>query len=298
MHYRPRTAILTSVEFDHAEMFGSLEAVKAAFRAFVGLVPADGRLIHCLDDPNVQEVVASSLACAGESYGTSEGALWRGRIDSVDEGGMDISVTRDGRLFGEFRSPLSGIQNLRDILAVIAAAHARGLGSLAIGEGLRSFAGVRRRQEIRGTVGGIVVIDDFAHHPTAVRLTLDGLRQRYRDRRLWAVFEPRTNTSRRSVFQQEYAASFDAADRVIIAAVDHPERAPEGLRFSPEKLAADLKARGREAAYLPTVSEIATLLLAEARAGDVIVVMSNGSFGGIHGRLLDGLSARAAPTRS
>jgi len=291
MHYRPRTAILTSVEFDHAEMYSSLEAVKSAFRAFIELIPADGRLIHCIDDPNVQEVVAACSRCASESYGTADGAVWRGRILGVDADGMDITVERDGQLFGTFRSPLSGVQNLRNILAVVAAGHARGLGSLEIGEGLRSFAGVRRRQEVRGTVGGIVVIDDFAHHPTAVRLTLDGLRQRYRHRRLWAVFEPRTNTSRRSVFQQDYAGSFDAADLVIVAAVDHPERAPEGQRFSPEMLVASLKARGRDAAFHPNVSDIVARLIKEARSGDVIVVMSNGSFGGIHGRLLEGLSS-------
>jgi UDP-N-acetylmuramate: L-alanyl-gamma-D-glutamyl-meso-diaminopimelate ligase len=293
MHYRPRTAILTSVEFDHAEMYASLEAVKAAFRGFVGLIPAAGRLVHCFDDPNVQEVVASASGCAMESYGTGDGARWRGSILGVDAEGMDITVMREGRLFGNFRSPLSGVQNLRNILAVTAAACARGLGAGEVGEGLRSFAGVRRRQEVRGTVGGIVVMDDFAHHPTAVRLTLDGLRQRYGDRRLWAVFEPRTNTSRRSVFQQEYAGSFDAADRVIVAAVDHPERAPEGQRFSPERLVADLKARGRDATFLPSVPEIVQRLVGEARSGDVIVVMSNGSFGGIHARLLEVLSGRS-----
>lgn len=292
MHYRPRTAILTSVEFDHAEMYGSLDAVKAAFRGFVALIPADGRLIHCIDDPNVREVVVSSSICARESYGTGDSAHWRGSIVGVDAEGMDLKVLRDGRPFGNFRSPLSGVQNLRNILAVTAVAHARGLDSGEIGEGLRSFAGVRRRQEVRGTVGGIVVMDDFAHHPTAVRLTLDGLRQRYCDRRLWAVFEPRTNTSRRSVFQQEYAESFDAADRVIVAAVDHPERAPEGQRFSPDLLVADLQARGRDASFLPSVSEIVKRLVGEARPGDVVVVMSNGSFGGIHGRLLEGLSGR------
>jgi UDP-N-acetylmuramate: L-alanyl-gamma-D-glutamyl-meso-diaminopimelate ligase len=294
MHYRPRTAILTSVEFDHAEMYASLDQIKAAFRDFVGLLDAGGRLVHCHDDPNVQEVVAAAARCPLESYGTGEGARWRGRILRVDGEGMELAVARDGLPFGEFRSPLTGVQNLRNILAVTAAASARGLGAGEIAAGLRTFAGVRRRQEIRGTVGGIVVMDDFAHHPTAVRLTLDGLRQRYGDRRLWAVFEPRTNTTRRSVFQHEYAASFDAADRVIVAAVDHPERAPEGQRFSPERLVADLKARGRDATFLPSVSEIVERLVRDGRPGDVIVVMSNGSFGGIHAQLLERLPGRPA----
>jgi UDP-N-acetylmuramate: L-alanyl-gamma-D-glutamyl-meso-diaminopimelate ligase len=295
MHYRPRTGILTSVEFDHAEMYHSLEQIKAAFRGFVQLLPPDGRLVHCVDDANVREVVSSSApACAMDPYGTDAGARWRGGILGVDAEGMDITVERDGRPFGEFRSPLSGVQNLRNILAVTAAASGRGLDASAIGRGLSSFTGVRRRQEVRGTADGIVVMDDFAHHPTAVRLTLDGLRQRYGDRRLWAVFEPRTNTSRRSVFQHDYAESFDAADRVIVAAVDHPERAPEGQRFSPEKLVADLRARGRDASFLPAVPEIVERIVREGRQGDVIVVMSNGSFGGIHDKLLAGLGGRSS----
>jgi UDP-N-acetylmuramate: L-alanyl-gamma-D-glutamyl-meso-diaminopimelate ligase len=298
MHYRPRTGILTSVEFDHAEMYHTLDEIKAAFRGFVKLLPVDGRLVHCADDPNVQEVVAAARpACPDDPYGTSEGGRWCGRILGTDAEGMDLEVTRDGRPFGEFRSPLSGIQNLRNILAVTAAAAFRGLDTAAIGTGLRTFTGVRRRQEVRGTAAGIVVLDDFAHHPTAVRLTLDGLRQRYGTRRLWAVFEPRTNTSRRSVFQQDYAESFDAADRVIVAAVDHPERAPEGQRFSPERLVADLLARGRDARFIATVPEIVAQVAREGRSGDVVVVMSNGSFGGIHAKLLLALEGRstAAP---
>lgn len=292
LHYRPRTAILTSVEFDHAEMFASLDAVKEAFRAFVRLIPADGRLVHCIDDPNVIEVAASAPGCARDPYGTAAGARWRGEIVGVDSDGMDLSVECDGSRYATFRSPLVGVQNLRNILAVTAAAAARGLTAAEIGNGMRSFAGVRRRQEVRGTADGVMIIDDFAHHPTAVRLTLDGLRRRYQGRRLWALFEPRTNTSRRSVFQQDYAVSFDAADRVIVAAVDHPERAPEGQRFSPEQLVHDLQGRGKKAEFVDSVESIVGRVVREASHGDVVVVMSNGSFGGIHARLMDGLSGR------
>jgi len=291
LHYRPRTAILTSVEFDHAEMYADLGAVKEAFRKLVRLVPAGGLLIYCEDDPNVREVITERRGPSA-AYGLETRTGWRGLIRSTDPDGMDIEVTLEDRPFGEFRSPLTGSQNLQNILGVIAAAHARGLDAKAIGEGLRTFAGVKRRQEVRGVADGVLVIDDFAHHPTAVRLTLSGTRERYRGRRIWAIFEPRTNTTRRSVFQEDYAQSFNDADRIVIGAVDHPERAPEGRRFSAERLVADLQARGKDAALIPAVDAIVAHLTREARRGDVILVMSNGPFGGIHDSLLGALKGR------
>jgi UDP-N-acetylmuramate: L-alanyl-gamma-D-glutamyl-meso-diaminopimelate ligase len=288
LHYRPRTAILTSVEYDHAEMFPDLDAVKEAFRKFVALVPPDGTLVYCADEPNVREVVAAGRA-RPVPYGVGRGEGWRGHVRQTDPDGMEIEVARDGRAFGVFRTPLTGLHNLRNILSVVAVAHDRGIGADAIGKGLSTFAGVKRRQEVRGVARGVVVIDDFAHHPTAVRVTLGGTRDRHQGRRLWAVFEPRTNTTRRSVFQHEYAGSFDDADRVIVAAVDHPERAPEGQRFSAERLVSDLKARGKEALYIPTVPEIVSHLRREAKPGDVVLVMSNGAFGGIHEKILAAL---------
>jgi UDP-N-acetylmuramate: L-alanyl-gamma-D-glutamyl-meso-diaminopimelate ligase len=291
LHYRPRTAILTSVEYDHAEMFPDLASVKAAFRGFAALVPEDGLLIYCADDANVREVVA-----AGRSprlpYGLGRGDGWRGAVRDSGPEGMELEVRREGDLFGVFRTPLTGLHNLRNIVSIVAAAHHRGLEALAIGEGLRTFAGVKRRQEVRGEAGGVLVIDDFAHHPTAVRETLAATRSRYPGRAIWAIFEPRTNTTRRSVFQDEYARAFDDAGHVIVAAVDHPERAPEGQRFSPERLVGDLRARGKEAAYIPAVPDIVDRVAREAARGEVVLVMSNGAFGGIHDRLLARLGSR------
>jgi UDP-N-acetylmuramate: L-alanyl-gamma-D-glutamyl-meso-diaminopimelate ligase len=289
LHYLPRTAVVTSVEFDHAEMFGSLDAVKAAFRQFVPLVPRDGLLVVCGDDPNALEVTADA-ATERIVYGLSPECRWRGRVLSAGPGGMQIEILRDGTLFGSFETSMFGVHNLRNILAVSAVASSLGVDAPVVGDALKRFEGVRRRQELRGVAGGVTVIDDFAHHPTAVRLTLDGLRQRYASQKLWAIFEPRTNTSRRSVFQQEYARSFDAADRVVIAAVDHPERAPEGERFEPERLVAELRRRGKDAHYLPEVAAIVNYVAHQARPEDVVVVMSNGAFGGIHGKLLEALS--------
>ncbi len=291
LHYQPKTAILTSIEFDHAEMFADLDAVKATFRTFVALLPPDGLLVCCADDPNVAEST-SAARCRVETYGLSDGALWRAEMRGCDERGTDFEVWQAGESLGLFRSPLCGMQNLQNVLAVIAATRGRGLSLEAISAGLREFGGIRRRQEVRGVAGGVTVIDDFAHHPTAVRLTLGGIRERYPQRTIWAVFEPRTNTSRRNVFQAEYAASFAAVDRVVIAAVDHAERIPEADRFSPTRLVEDLRASGQDAMYFPDVPPIVAQVAAQARPGDVVVVMSNGAFGGIHDKLLAALGGK------
>ena len=285
IHYRPRTAIVTSVEFDHAEMFADLAAVKKTFRQFVALIPPDGRLLACADDPNVREV-SDCARCPIETYGVAADATWRGVVRGTDASGTLFEVRRQGEPPERMRVPLSGLQNLRNTLAVIAVARSLGLKSAAIGKALESFAGIKRRQEVRGIEGRVMVIDDFAHHPTAVRLTLEGIRDRYHGRRIWAVFEPRTNTSRRNVFQADYAVSFDAADRIIVAAVDHAERVPERERFSAERLVTELEGRGRKAMHIPGVESIVARLVNEAVAGDVVVVMSNGAFGGIHDKLL------------
>ena len=291
LHYRPRSVILTSVEYDHAEMYADLPSVKLAFRRLLELIPADGLLVYCADDPNVREVL-SSARCTAVPYGCGRGEGWRGHVGSSGPEGMEFEVTRDGGLFGLFRVPMTGLHNLRNILGVMAVAHSRGVQAQAIAEGLRKFSGVKRRQEVRGVAAGVVVIDDFAHHPTAVRATLQATRDRYPGQRIWAVFEPRTNTTRRSVFQEEYARSFDDADRIILAAVDHPERAPEGQRFSVERLVADLQGRRKEADYIPAVPEIVARVAREARDGDIVLVMSNGAFGGLHDRLLAALGSR------
>src|SRR2546426_8842910 len=288
LHYRPRTGILTSVEFDHAEMFRDLEAVKTAFAGYLALIPEDGRLIYCADDPNVRELAPR---CRGRrvDYGVGAKATWVGRTRKATTEGILFDVFRGNEKFASFTSPMTGNHNLQNILAVTAAACELGLNPDEIGKGLASFPGVRRRQEIRGEERGVTVVDDFAHHPTAVRGTIAAVAERFAGNRIWAVFEPRTNTTRRSVFQAEYAESFDQADGTIIAAVDHPERAPEGGRFSVERLVEDLRGRGLSARYIPDVSSIVRTIVPEAREGDVVLVMPNGSFGGIHDRLLEAL---------
>jgi UDP-N-acetylmuramate: L-alanyl-gamma-D-glutamyl-meso-diaminopimelate ligase len=293
LHYRPQTAVLTSVEFDHAEMFRDLEAVKAAFRAFLALIPPEGDLIYCADDPGAREL---SVECRGRrvDYGVAARATWMGRTRKATPEGILFDVFRGNEKFASYSSPLTGTHNLENLLGVIAAATHLGLRTEEIGKGLASFPGVKRRQEIRGVERGVTVVDDFAHHPTAVRGTIAALAERFAGNRLWAVFEPRTNTTRRAVFQGEYSEAFDQADETIVAAVDHPERAPEGDRFSASRLVEQLRGRGLSARYIPEVGAIVETLARECRDGDVVLIMSNGAFGGIHGKLLETLQSGAS----
>jgi UDP-N-acetylmuramate: L-alanyl-gamma-D-glutamyl-meso-diaminopimelate ligase len=293
MHYLPEIAIVNNIEFDHADIYNDLAAVKLAFRRFMNLVPGNGRLIAGWDSPHVREVVASlgqRLFTQLETFGMSEDAKWR--ICEVDFSGKlsKFTVTREGKQWGEFQTPLIGDFNLLNCLAVIIAADTWGISRDVIADALRTFKSVRRRAEIRGEERGVTVIDDFAHHPTAVRETLRGLRNRYRDRRLVAVFEPRSWSSRLAVFQDEYADAFAAADYVVIASVfDSRKVAEKGKSLDTSNLIECISKQNKPAFALPGADEIIAHLLPQLRAGDVVAIMSNGGFGGIHEKLLNGL---------
>jgi UDP-N-acetylmuramate: L-alanyl-gamma-D-glutamyl-meso-diaminopimelate ligase len=298
-HYLPRTAILTSVELDHVDIFDSLDAVKAAFRKFVALIPEDGLLVVCADDAGALEC-AGAAKCRVERYSLGETpAEWRARAVGTRPGGRTLfHVERHGAPYAEFETGLPGAHNLANTLGVIAAVAGLGLTAPEIAGGVRRFAGVRRRQEVRGVAQGVTVIDDFAHHPTAVRATLAALRGRHGGGRLFAVFEPRSATSRRAVFQRDYADAFAAVDEVIIGAVNAPEKAPEGDRLDPERLAADLRGRGVAARFLGSVDAIADHIAQRAAPGDTVVVMSSGGFGGVHDRILDRLGPAITEARA
>jgi UDP-N-acetylmuramate: L-alanyl-gamma-D-glutamyl-meso-diaminopimelate ligase len=226
-------------------------------------------------------------------YGETTGLDWSITEIKMDGGATDFSVRRTGALYGRFRSSMPGRHNALNALAVIAVLDGLGVGPAVVEQALASFQGVRRRQEVRGEAHGITVIDDFAHHPTAVRETLAALKEAYRGRRLVAVFEPRTNSSRRNVFQQDYVLSFDAADIAIVREPPGLEKIPVAERFSSERLVADLGARGIAARYAATTDEILAFLAANSRPGDVIAILSNGGFDNIHERLLALLRASA-----
>jgi UDP-N-acetylmuramate: L-alanyl-gamma-D-glutamyl-meso-diaminopimelate ligase len=293
MHYLPEIAIVNNIEFDHADIYNDLAAVKLAFRRFMNLVPANGKLIAGWDSEHVRDVVASmgqKLFTQLETFGTTEDAKWR-LADADFSGELSaFTVTRESKEWGSFQTSLIGDFNLLNCLAVIVAADAWGISLDVIAGALRTFKNVRRRAEVRGEERGVTVIDDFAHHPTAVRETLRGLRNRYRARRLVAVFEPRSWSSRLAVFQDDYANAFSAADYVVIASVFDSQKASEkGKTLNTSKLIQDISQQSKPAFALPDAGEIIEHLLPHLREGDVVAIMSNGGFDDIHEKLLTAL---------
>jgi len=293
LHYRPHFAILTSIEFDHADIFSDLDQIKDSFSRFVRLIPRDGALIACVDDPVVAEIAEK---CPGRviSYGTGADCRWQ--LDNFCASGMRSSFTaiKDGAVYGEFSLPMPGIHNGLNSLAVIALMEHLGIDRTAIRQGLDSFEGVKRRQQVRGEIDNILVLDDFAHHPTAVKETIKALRLAWPDRRLVIVFEPRTNSSRRAVFQQQYATAFAGADQVIIPEIVPLAGLPPEEQFSSQILVQALASQEIDAHYFADTEAILDFLETSSRSGDIIAILSNGGFDDIHKRLLDRLKNRDA----
>ncbi|MFN2513712.1 MAG: UDP-N-acetylmuramate:L-alanyl-gamma-D-glutamyl-meso-diaminopimelate ligase [Pyrinomonadaceae bacterium] len=293
MHYLPEIGIVNNIEFDHADIYPDLAAVKLAFRRFMNLIPGNGRLIAFWDSAVVRDVVASMgsrLFTQLETFGTCDEAKWQIRDANYAGDMSSFTVFREGKQWGRFQTPLIGEFNLLNCLAVIVAADAWGLERDSIVAALASFKNVRRRAEIRGEERGITVIDDFAHHPTAVRETLRALRNKYPQRRLIAVFEPRSWSSRLAVFQDQYAQAFESADYVLIANVfDSGKVMEKGRALDTDQLIADISKLDKPAFALPGADEIIKQLVPEMREGDVVAIMSNGGFGGIHEKLLGAL---------
>jgi UDP-N-acetylmuramate: L-alanyl-gamma-D-glutamyl-meso-diaminopimelate ligase len=293
MHYLPELAVVNNIEFDHADIYADLAAVKLAFRRLMNLVPANGRLIAGWDSPPVRDVVQSmgpKLFTQLETFGFDKTARWQIRSRDYSRELSSFTVFREGAEWGRFRTILFGDFNLLNCLAVIIAADAWGISREQIGEALATFKNVRRRAEVRGEERGVMIIDDFAHHPTAVRETLGALRHRFGKRRVIAVFEPRSWSSRLAVFQDDYASAFADANYVVIAGVFDREKVTEkGRMLDTAQLIQDIASRGKPACALPNADEIVAHLLPQLKAGDVIAVMSNGGFGGIHEKLLAGL---------
>jgi UDP-N-acetylmuramate: L-alanyl-gamma-D-glutamyl-meso-diaminopimelate ligase len=291
MHYRPDTALVGTVEFDHADIYRDLDQVKAAFRWLVNIVPRRGLVVRHEDCDTTREVTGAALSRV-EGYGLESGRWRAARISDAPEG-TRFAVLRDGDLFAEPSLATFGEFNVRNALAVVAAAVEQGLSAEEIAAGLASFRGVRRRLEMRGEADGVAVLDDFAHHPTAIASTLRAVRSRFPGRKVWAVLEPRSWSLRRNVFQDRLPSSFDAADEVVIAEVFGADALPRAERLDPDRLARELSSRGKRARFLPGVDAIVACLAEETRPGDVVAVLSNGAFGGIHPKLLAALEARA-----
>ncbi len=285
LHYQPHYAILTSVEFDHADIFDDIETIKESFIKFVKLIPETGVLLACKDDELVDEI-ARYAKCKVLYYGTGENCHWRAQNFSSKGLQTQFQLYKSGSFYGKFSLPMPGVHNGLNSTAVIALMDHLGFKYEAISNGLSSFPGVKRRQQIRGKVSGVTVIDDFAHHPTAVRETIRALRMAWPDKRLIVVFEPRTNSSRRSIFQERYAESFDGADMVLVRKHTPLADVPLDKQFSSSRLVSDLKNMKMSAWYFPVTDNILDFLQENAQSGDIVAILSNGDFDNIHQRLL------------
>jgi UDP-N-acetylmuramate: L-alanyl-gamma-D-glutamyl-meso-diaminopimelate ligase len=292
LKYLPDIAVVGNLEYDHADIYPDMETLRTAFRRFIALVPRGGRLLLGADSPEAARL-ASAARSPVETFGVDVDADWRARALVPVDGRMQFDVWHAGQPFGQFVSPLYGAHNVRNALAAIAAAHAAGVTADELVRGLASFQNVRRRLELRGEAAGVSVFDDFAHHPTAILETLRAVRWSYPDRRVWAIFEPRSATSCRRVFQNDFVQAFDesGADEIVLASVFR-STLPDAERLDVEAVVRDLRQRGRRARLVPTADEIVATVASEAREGDLVVIMSNGGFDGIHDKLVAALEHR------
>ena len=291
LHYFPDSVILTSVEFDHADIYKDLDAVETAFKRLVNLIPRRGRMVafdgavgDATNSPSLERCLAKAF-CPVERYGAGSRANWRVTNLRLDPGRTTWTVQHDGHPWAELEFALAGEYNVWNATAAAALASSCGVSSTAIAEGLRTFKSVKRRLEVKAEVNGITIIDDFAHHPTAIAGTLKALRARYAGARLWAILEPRSNTLRRRVLQSDLARSLAGADEVIVANVFRSEAVPENERLELPALAAEIQQNGRSARFLADADAIVQTVAPEMRTGDVVAILSNGGFGGIYEKL-------------
>lgn len=290
LKYLPDIAVVNNIEFDHADIYPDLDAIRLAFRRFVNLVPRRGLLVLGADNADALALRANAR-CRVETFGLSEGSDWQAHDLRAAAASTSFGVRRGRESIGTFELPMLGAYNVRNALAAMAVGAATGLHVETMAEALRTFRGVRRRLELRGTASGVSVYDDFAHHPTAIGETLAGVRSAFPDRRIWAIFEPRSATSCRRIFQSEFSTALAGADRVILPAVFR-STLPEDERLSPQVLVEDLRRARVDARYIPEIPDIVRTIAGEAQPRDLVVVMSNGGFDNIHHKLLAALEAR------
>ena len=287
LHYLPRIVLLKNIEFDHADIYADLEAIKTAFRRLINIVPRSGLIVAGIDSPVVTELIPAAFSrVATAGLGTGE---WQAVNIKTTADGMDFEILRSDSNTGSFAIPLPGTFNVQNALGAIIVARDLGIPDEVIRRALSTFKSVKRRLEIRGEVNGIVVYDDFAHHPTAVQETLRAVRERHPHARVWAVFEPRSQTCRRKIFEPAFIQSFDPADVILIARVYGASHLAPAETLSPDRVAEGVRARGKRAFTFASTAEIVSLVASEARPGDHVVIMSNGGFDNIHIKLLERL---------
>lgn len=290
LHYRPRTAIFTGAEFDHADIYRDTAHYESAFEKFFALLPQDGYAAACSGFPNWKRL-ASFAKCKVESYCARDDieADWHAHWINLGPSGASFEVQHKGKSEIRVTLPAAGRHNVENALGVYAACRALGLKPDQIAAGFQSFRGVKRRQELKGEVRGVAIIDDFAHHPTAVRETIAAVLAQYPGRRLLAVFEPRSNTAMRKIHQEEYAHAFKGAAEAIISQPTAIAKVPESERVDAKRMVEDINRAGTQARWMESPDAIVAALKKELRSGDVVLAMSNGSFGGLHDKLLQAL---------
>jgi UDP-N-acetylmuramate: L-alanyl-gamma-D-glutamyl-meso-diaminopimelate ligase len=293
-HYHPDDLIVTSLEYDHADIYPDFETYQLAFRRLVNLVPRRGRVVIWGDTqasgPALRHA-AEKAFCLVETYGFETGNDWVASDFAIDGETMRFRLAHRGKVFGEFALAATGRHNVLNAMAAIVIAQGRGISAEQIGKAFATFRSVKRRMDVKGEVGGVLVVDDFAHHPTAVKATIEAARGRWPGRRLWAILEPRSNSMRRKVFQEALPEALALSDRVILGGVFRSQQLGEENRLDPESVAKSVRALGKDARVYPSSDAIAEHLAAEARAGDLVLIMSNGSFDGLCEKLLKRLGA-------
>ena len=296
LHYHPDELVITSLEFDHADIYADLPSIALQFRRLVNLVPRRGRVLIWGESLEVKEVAAEAF-CPVETFGLAPDCDWQAGDILWHDSATRFRIVRRGREMARVEIPMAGKHNVLDALAGAALALSRGVEPEALERALASFQSVRRRMEVKGEANGVVVVEDFAHHPTAMRLTLEAARTRWPNRKIWAAIEPRSNTMRRRIFQDVMPDALSLADAVLIGPVNRPQLLPDEDRFSPEALAEALRQRGRTAERFAGSAEIADYLAGRVEPGDLVLIMSNGSFDGLVPKLLERLKAPAGPRR-
>ncbi len=289
--YQPETLIINNIEFDHADIYDDLAQIEKAFRQLINMVPRNGLILANGEDEVVTRLASASFAPV-QTLGLEHGAYWRADIFSSTVEGTGFTLVRQDKALGDFHLPMHGEYNVRNALAALATGSRAGLQMEPMRTALALFKGVQRRQEIVGEINNILLMDDFAHHPTAVQHTLQAISQAYPQRRLWAVFEPASATNARALFEDRYLEALALASHVLIARVPRPERARGDAPFSPERLASKLRAVGRDAVHLHDATDIVSHLCDRSRPGDLILFMSNGGFAGVQKQLLAKLQNR------
>ena len=288
LHYQPYASILTSIEFDHADIFKDLDEIKKVFRDYVELLKSGSIMLVKSDDSNIKEVVKSA-GCNLETYGFHEDADWHIKGYRFEKRYGHFSLFFKNKHRGDFKLAMMGRHNVENAAAVAGLCFNLGLTAEEINKGFETFKGIKRRQELVGEKNGVIVIDDFAHHPTAINLTIDAIKKAYPTQRTWAIFEPRSATSRRKNFETSFPKSFLKADRVILSGLFSPEKINEEERLDLEAVAVSIRKLGGVADIIPQVDDIVDYIIKNTRQGDVLLIMSSGGFGGIHQKILEAL---------